>query len=79
MSTSCSSNLLICTADGAGRAKRFCNLRKRVADCPPYRFKCLRGELQTKEIHDLLKALTTKEITLKEMEIKARHIKERGM
>jgi len=34
------------------------------------------GGLQTKEIHDLLKDLTTKEITLKEMETEARHIKE---
>lgn len=59
-----------------GQKVSISHLQTRVADCPPYRFKCLRGDLQTKEIHDLLKALTAKEITLKEMEIEAHRIKE---
>ena len=59
-----------------GQKASVSNLQTKVADCPAYRFKCLRGDLQTSEIHDLLKALTTKEITLKEMEVEARRIKE---
>ena len=52
------------------------DLKKRLADCPPYRFKCLRRDLQTKEVNDLLLALTNKKISLKEMETEARGIKE---
>lgn len=52
------------------------NLKKRLAHCPPYRFKCLRGDLQTKEVNDLLLALTNKKFSLKEMETEARRIKE---
>ena len=59
-----------------GQKVSISHLQSRVADCPPYRFKCLRGDLQAKEIHYLLQALTNKEITLKEMEIEARRIKE---
>ena len=44
------------------------DLQKGMADYPPYRLKCTRWDFQTKEINELLQAVTNKQIPLQEVE-----------